>query len=195
MANAEYIPEPHRYTYGDYVQWSDEERWELIDGIPYCLAAPSVPHQRILGELFRQLANQLEGHRCQALLAPVDVRLPERPGVADKDIDTTVQPDIMVVCDPAKMDEKGVRGAPDFLIEIFSPSTARRDREDKAQLYERHRVREYWMADPETRSVEVLLLGADEKWQAPRRFSAGEKVALTVLPSLTIDLGTVFPRT
>jgi Uma2 family endonuclease len=102
-----------RYSYGDYAQWSGPERWELIDGVPHLMSpAPSRAHQEVVGRAYAQLLRQLEGHRCCAFVAPLDVRLPETDEV-DEDIRNVVQPDVVVVCDQKKLDSKGVRGAPD----------------------------------------------------------------------------------
>lgn len=124
---AQIAPDEKRYTYGDYLTWPDEERWELIEGVPYDMTpAPSTNHQRILGELFRQISTFLLDRDCEVFIAPFDVRLPEGDE-ADEQIITVVQPDIAVICDPAKIDRRGCRKAPDFIIEILSPSTAAKD--------------------------------------------------------------------
>ncbi|MBI4778088.1 Uma2 family endonuclease [Candidatus Desantisbacteria bacterium] len=136
-----------RFTYGDYLKWPDEERWELIDGVAYDMSpAPSRRHQEVVGELFRQFATYLLGKSCKVYVAPFDVRLPECDE-ADEDIITVVQPDIIVVCDRDKLDDKGGRGAPDIVIEILSPWTAKKDLRTKYNLYERHRVRVDMFAD------------------------------------------------
>ena len=136
------------YTYADYQQWPEGERWELIDGEAYAMSpAPTRTHQAVVVELVRQIANFLEGKPCQVFVAPFDVRLPER-NEADDQIETVVQPDIVVVCDESKLDEKGCRGAPDWIIEVLSPSTASKDHVRKKSLYERHGVREYWLVHP-----------------------------------------------
>lgn len=106
------LRDPHRHTYGEYRGWPEDQRYELIDGIAYAMApAPSRQHQRLVGELFRAVADALEGKGCEVNVAPFDVRLPVGHE-ADDDIDTLVQPDISVVCDLSKLDDKGCRGAP-----------------------------------------------------------------------------------
>ena len=115
------------YTYGDYLSWPDEERWELIDGIPHSMSpAPSRVHQEISMELARQIANHLIGKNCRVYAAPFDVRLP-KGGEKDEQIETVVQPDLVVVCDESKLDERGCKGPPDLIIEILSPHTAAKD--------------------------------------------------------------------
>ena len=102
-----------KYTYGDYSCWPDSERWELIHGIAYCMSpAPLRIHQKISIELCRQFSNYLVNKPCEVFDAPFDVRLP-KADESDEDIETVVQPDILVVCDESKLDERGCRGAPE----------------------------------------------------------------------------------
>jgi Uma2 family endonuclease len=118
------LPEPdHRqYTYADYLTWPDDVRYELIDGVAYLMSpAPTLDHQDVVGEVYRQLANALEGQPCRVYVSPVDVRVP-RADEDDADIDTVVQPDVLVICDRAKTDRRGVRGGPDFVVEVLSPT-------------------------------------------------------------------------
>ena len=105
-----------RHTYGDYLAWPEDVRYELIDGIAYALDSPPLRlHQEVLGEIARQVCNALQLKPCRPYIAPFDVRLP-RADEADRDIDTVVQPDLVVVCDRAKLDERGCRGAPDWVV-------------------------------------------------------------------------------
>ncbi len=144
-----------RFTYREYLQWPEGERWELVDGVAHAMGpAPVRRHQVVVGELFRQIANALKGRECQAFVAPFDVRLP-KADEADEEIDTVVQPDIVVVCDRNKLDERGCRGAPDWVIEVISPATASRDQILKRDLYQRVGVKEYWIVQPEEKRVTV----------------------------------------
>ena len=137
----------HRYTYGDYLTWDDAQRYELIDGSIYVMSpAPGRRHQEVAGEFHRQLANYLLEKECAVYIAPFDVRLPEREK-RDEDIATVVQPDLVIVCDDNKLDERGCKGAPDLVIEIISPGSAGRDRKTKRELYQKHGVLEYWIVD------------------------------------------------
>ena len=116
-----------RYTYADYLSWPDGERWEIIAGEPYSMSpAPSRQHQQILGALFAKFYYYLEDKACRVYPAPFDVRLFQENDKHDE-IDTVVQPDIVVVCDDKKLDDKGCQGAPDLIIEIISQSTAKKD--------------------------------------------------------------------
>ncbi len=147
-----------KVTYADYCQWPDDERWELIDGVAYAMAAPSRKHQEFVVELSRQIGNFLVGNPCRVYVAPFDVRLPES-GEVDDLVGTVVQPDVLVVCDSDKLDDKGCRGAPDWVIEVLSPSTALHDMDAKRWLYERHGVKEYWVIHPVDRWVMIYVLG------------------------------------
>lgn len=177
-----------RHTYGDYRQWPEDLRYELIDGIAYAMApapAPSLLHQDVLGELFRQVANVLRTGPCRPFIAPFDVRLP-RAGEADDQIETVVQPDLSVVCDPSRLDERGCRGAPHWVVEVLSPATAGHDLILKRDLYERAGVQEYWLVHPVDRVVTAyrLVEGAFGKPEV-RELSGRQSVG--AVPGLEID--------
>ncbi len=177
-----------KYTYRDYLSWPEDERWELLEGVPAAMTpAPSTAHQVIVGELFRQLANFLAERDCQVFVAPFDIRLPEADE-DDAEVTTVVQPDISVFCDPAKIDARGARGAPDFIIEVISPATAVRDQIQKVALYEKHRVREYWLVHPTDRLVTIRHLGADGRYGPPALYEATGRLPVQVLPGLELDL-------
>src|SRR5512135_1548576 len=150
------------HTYGDYLAWPEDVRYELIDGFAYLMApAPDLAHQDIAGEIYFQVRRALEGKPCRAFIAPVDVRLP-KSGEADDAVDTVVQPDVLVVCDEAKLDRRGVRGAPDWVVEVISPASASHDQVIKRRLYERYGVREYWLVHPADRVVTIYRLFGKE---------------------------------
>lgn len=173
------------HTYADYLTWPEDTRYELIDGAAYLMApAPTLDHQEIAGEIFRQLANALHDKPCRAFIAPVDVRLP-KAGEADDLVDTVVQPDVLVVCDPAKLDRRGVRGAPDFVVEVLSPATAGHDHVLKRQVYERAGVREYWLVHPADRIVTIYRLSDGEYGKPDVRELAGE-TPIAALPDVAI---------
>lgn len=173
-------PQTPRYTYGDYRQWQGDERFELIDGEAVLMSpAPRIRHQRVLGTLYRQIADFLDVSPCEVLLAPVDVRLP-KAGEPDDEVTTVVQPDLVVVCDSTRIDDLGVRGAPDLVVEILSPATTGRDEILKRDLYERSGVREYWLIDPETWTLRIYRL-------EDRRFLASLDLTSRVLPGFRFD--------
>lgn len=187
-------PEKKKFTYGDYLTWPEDERWELIDGEAFAMTpAPSVLHQRVVREILTQINPLLRHGPCEIFAAPFDVRLPEA-GEADKEIVTVVQPDLAIICDPAKLDDQGCRGAPDMIIEIISPSTAARDQIYKVALYEKHGVREYWLVHPTDRLVTIRRLEASGRYGLPQIHEAKGRLPVATLPGLEIDLDEVFRR-
>ncbi len=185
------IKREERFTYKDYLTWPDEERWELIEGVAYDMSpAPSRRHQDILRELSMQISNYLVGKPCQIYFAPFDVRLPENDE-PDDEIETVVQPDIVVFCDRNKLDDRGARGAPDIVIEILSPYTAKKDFVTKRSLYERHKVLQYWIVDPQTEEVVIFKL-KDNKYGEPEEYKKEDKVKMDIFEDLEIDLEKIF---
>ena len=138
------------FTYKEYSSWGDEHRFELIDGMPCMLAAPSEWHQFVVGQIFKQLDDWLEDKACRAYMAPFDVRLFPPKDDDDGSDKTVLQPDVLVVCDPRKLaDGKACKGAPDFVVEVASKGTKGKDFGDKKSLYEKAGVGEYWVVDAE----------------------------------------------
>lgn len=178
--------EQEYHTYADYRQWPEAVRYELIDGFAYAMGpAPARRHQEVAGEIFRQIADALEGSPCRPYMALFDVRLPQADE-SDDCVDTVVQPDISVICDKAKLDERGCRGAPDWVIEVLSPATAGHDQIVKRALYERVGVREYWLVHPVDRIVSIYLLvnGAYGKPEVQELIGT---TTTTILPQVVID--------
>jgi Uma2 family endonuclease len=174
------------FTYADYRQWPDDERWELIDGHAYAMApAPTISHQTLLGKLFRQIDAALDGAPCRALVAPLDVLLPALDE-ADERTTTVVQPDILVVCDPEKITERNVRGAPDWIIEVLSPATARYDHITKRALYERAGVREYWLVHPVDRVITLYTL-KNGVYGGPEIVDMAGQRSPAIFPDMVID--------
>lgn len=188
------------FTYRDYLSWPDGERWELINGVAYNMSpAPVRRHQGILSELSVEFGAHFRGRPCNVYVAPFDVLLPEgTASSADEEVDTVVQPDLVVICDPAKLTKQGCTGAPDLVLEILSPATAFKDMEDKLQVYERHGVREYWIINPANDTLLVYAITPAPKtppvYQKPVLYTAGDTVAPRIFPDLAIDLGRVFDR-
>ena len=176
-----------RYTYADYYSWDDSDgsRWELIEGIPHAMSSPTITHQRVLGAFYRLMTDFLAGKPCEAILSPYDVRLN-----AEGADDIVVQPDLLVVCDRSKIDAQCCIGAPDLIIEILSPSTAGHDRVVKFRLYLQAGVREYWMVDPETKSVEICIL--QDGQYTLSAYDSNMTAAVRVLPGMEIRLEDVF---
>ena len=180
-----------KYTLADCLGWEEGTRGEIIDGEAVMMAPPSTAHQLISMELARQLANFLEGRKCRVLPAPFAVRLFERAGDKPEDVQTVVEPDLSVVCDSAKLDKYGCRGAPDLVVEVLSPSTQRHDRLVKLDLYQRAGVREYWIVSPEEQTVQVLLLRGG--LLLPHELYGPEDIAkVNVLEGCFVELSKVF---
>jgi len=174
------------YTYSDYLHWPEDVRYELIDGVAYLMApAPVLAHQEVAGEIYRQLSNALQGKPCRPFIAPVDVRLP-RAGESDEWVDTVVQPDVLVVCDPGKLDRRGVRGAPDLVVEVLSPGTASHDHVLKRRVYERAGVAEYWLVHPGDRLLTVYRLERGEYGKPDVQALVGE-TPVGVLPGVSLQ--------
>jgi Uma2 family endonuclease len=146
------------HTYADYLGWPDDVRYELVEGVAYLMApAPTRRHQEVVGEVFRQVSTALLGRRCRAYVSPFDVRLPRR-GEDDALVDTVLQPDVAVFCDLAKLDDRGARGAPDWVVEVLSPATAAHDQTVKLRAYERAGVPELWLLHPADHTVAIYRL-------------------------------------
>ncbi|MEN6351007.1 MAG: Uma2 family endonuclease [Syntrophomonas sp.] len=180
------------FTYGDYLKWPDEERWEIINGLPYLMSpAPSPEHQRISMEIGRQLANYLRGKSCEVFPAPFDVCLPQRDE-KEEEVTNVVQPDLAVICDRSKIDQRGCKGAPDMIIEILSYSTAKKDLNEKFNLYERSGVKEYWAVFTGEKAVQVYQLNEERRYEKTGTYQSTDRVSPGILPELEIDLQLVF---
>jgi Uma2 family endonuclease len=176
-----------RHTYGDYLEWSRDYGDEIIDGVAYVREPPSPSriHQELVVELSYQLRCALEGTSCRVYVAPLDVRLP-RSDESDDKIETVVQPDVLIVCDRGKTDERGVRGAPDWLAEVLSPSTAGYDQGVKIPLYERAGVPEVWLIHPTDRTLAIYRL-EDGRYGRPIYQELKGQTLLSAVPSVSID--------
>ncbi len=186
---------PYReFNYADYLSWDDGKRWELIAGTAYDMTpAPGRRHQWAVLALGSALFRFLEGKRCQVYVAPFDVRLPE-PDETDETASNVVQPDIVVVCDRKKLDDRGCRGAPDLVIEVLSPHATGRDLEIKLRLYERHQVREYWIVDPWQKLVTLHRLGTDGKYRPTEARNIEAILDTDVLPGFSVPVATVLAQ-
>jgi Uma2 family endonuclease len=181
------------YRYRDYRTWPDDERWELIDGVAYDMSpAPSTAHQAVSTELVHAIRTFLGRSGCRVFAAPFDVLLPETPGQVEDDVTNVVQPDLVVVCDPAKLRTFGCVGVPEWVIEILSPWTSRRDLAEKHALYERHGVKEYWVIDPGNRYVHAYLLGDNGRYPKPVLHVGAAIVKSTVCPGFEMNLEELF---
>lgn len=181
------------HTYADYFSWDDEKRYELIDGVAYVKEppAPNRFHQELVGELYHQVKLALEEQRWRAYVAPFDVRLP-KAGEADDLIDTVVQPDVLIVSGLSKLDDRGMRGAPDWIAEVLSPTTSRHDRFVKIPVYERVGVPEVWLIHPIERTLTVYCL-ENGRYGRPVVFGLKGRTTIGALPNVCIDWDRILP--
>jgi Uma2 family endonuclease len=179
-------------TYADYCTWPEDERWELIDGEAWDMSpAPSRRHQDVALELGVQVKAALRGRPCSVYLAPFDVRLP-RGEETDERIDTVVQPDLSVFCDRSRLDERGARGAPDWIVEVLSSSTAIKDQTVKRDLYGRHGVAEYWIVHPLDRVLTLYRRAGPDRGFGPAQILAAAGVVTAESVGVAIDWDLVF---
>jgi Uma2 family endonuclease len=177
----------HHHTYADYLSWSETQRAELVNGTAYIREppAPSRLHQEVVREMLFQLRSALDGKSWSIQVAPFDVRLP-RSNEPDAEIDTVVQPDVLIVRDRTKFDERGMRGAPDWVAEILSPSTASHNQTVKLPVYERAGIREVWFVDPRNRTLMIYRFeGA--RYGRPTILELKGQTSLTAIPDLRVD--------
>ena len=173
-----------KFTYKDYLKWPDDERWELINGVPYNMTpAPSTNHQIIAGNFFTLLNVNLKSKVCTPFMPPTDVVLSEHD---------VVQPDVLVVCDKSKITVKNIQGAPNLVIEVLSPSTSLKDKREKKALYEKYGVKEYIIIDALERYVERFYLKEDITYGVSDIFGSEERMTLLSLEEMEIPLSEIF---
>lgn len=189
--------DPHGiYTYADYLTWQFEQTVELIKGRLMRMSAPSRKHQDVSWQLSAILHAAFKGVPCKAYAAPFDVRLLDKSKSlkANKDVLTVVQPDLCVICDRGKLDEKGCIGAPDLIIEILSASNSKKEMRTKKALYEENEVKEYWIIDPTHETLLQYSLQEDGTYAPPQIFVNDETVQSTIFETLKVDLSEVFEK-
>ena len=192
ITSIEQLSPDKTYTYADYLTWQFDTMVELIRGkIVKMSPAPSDRHQVLSGNLHFEIAKFLKKQPCKVFSAPYDVRLTRN--LNDQEITTVVQPDICIICDPSKRDERGCNGAPDLIIEILSPVTAKKDVRDKFELYEEAGVLEYWIVDPLENLLDVFIL-KNYKYQLVKKYVCDDLVPVNILPELVIDLAEIFEQ-
>jgi len=181
--------EARKFTYADYREWELKpgERFELIHGEPYAMAAPNFTHQRIVAMLTSEFYTFLKSKPCRVIPAPYDVRLFYEE---DENDDTVVQPDLVVVCDPKKIGEEGYHGAPDLVVEILSPSNTDMEMSRKFKLYHEAGVREYWIVDPKNKGITIHLFREDTI--ISHTYGNVGAAPVSILPGLQITLDDVF---
>lgn len=168
------------YTLDDIYALPDGERAELIEGQIYYMSAPGRTHQRLVGDVAYQIESYIRHNNgtCEMDIAPFAVFL--------NDDDTSyVEPDILVVCDLSKLDDKGCHGAPDWIIEVVSPGSRQMDYYRKLFLYRMAGVREYWVVDPDRKITTVYNFECDTM----EEYSFGEQVSVGIYEELFIKTG------
>ncbi len=181
------------YTYADYLTWKFEEFVELIRGrVMRKMAAPAPLHQTYALNLATEVRLFLKGKPCRAFIAPFDVRLKTGIGSGDAQVTTVVQPDICVVCDLAKIDERGCLGAPDWIVEILSPGNVGHDTRTKYALYEENGVREYWIVYPGEQTVLAHVLDAHGRYQLVAEYAEAGPMPVAAVPGLVVEWADVF---
>lgn len=176
---------PHRFSWLEYKDWPEDERWQIIDGQAYGMtAAPNIRHQKVTGNFYRIIANKLAGKPCTPFIAPTDVVFDDY---------NIVQPDLLVVCDPSKITEANIQGVPDLVIEVLSPSNSFMDKKLKLELYERFGVPEYLLVDPAGDLVERYCL-MEGKYGRAEIFPWYGELSLVSLPGIGVNLWEVFER-
>jgi Uma2 family endonuclease len=180
------------YTYGDYLKFEFDYMVELIRGKIFIMSpAPSAMHQLLCGNIFGIFYNYFKGKSCQVWLAPFDVVLPVQNRNKKGDSHTVVQPDLCVICDREKIDDQGCFGSPDWVLEIISPHTKKKDVQLKYDVYEEAGVREYWVAFPIEKLVEIFVLDAG-KYRRVGMYTPEDVVHSQIFPELKVDLEAVF---
>ncbi len=187
-----------KYTYADYMTWMFEDRVELFKGwVKKMSPAPNMSHQRISMNLAGAIWNFIEYKTCNIFTAPFDVRLVGKSNVKNtrpaSSIYTVVQPDISVICDQSKLDEKGCLGAPDWIIEIVSPGNTKREIDDKFEIYQENGVREYWIIQPTDETLTVFEL-KEQRFQFIKIYNNVDEAPVGIFPGFTIDLKGVFKK-
>ena len=176
-----------KYTYEDLENINDDNRYEIIDGELYLMSSPVSKHQLILGNMFIQFSAFFNDKKCRPFTAPLDVRL-DNKGKKSKNV---IQPDIMVVCDNNKINDK-IDGAPDLIVEILSKYNKKHDKFDKYHLYQKYGVREYWIIDIEEGLAYVYILSKDNIYTLPRIYNIKETIKSSIFKGLEISLEETF---
>ena len=180
------------YTYADYLLWQFEERVELLRGKIRPMAAPNRRHQGISGKMQYALTAALLKSPCKVYAAPFDVRLTRFSKAKNKDVATVVQPDLCVICDPSKLDDRGCNGAPDLIVEILSPGNSRTEMKDKFELYQEAQVAEYWVVSPIEKTIQVWKLNEQGIYIGLQPKVEGDIATTPIIPNLEVDVTEVF---
>ena len=189
ITNIDQLDLSKTYTYSDYLLWQFSERVELIKGFILKMSpTPSMKHQKVSMNITVEISSYLKKSSCNLFAAPFDVRLPIKSAKKDT---TVVQPDLCVICDESKLDERGCNGVPDLMIEIISPNNSKHDVDTKFKLYEEAGVLEYWIVEPYDKIV-LIYTRVNEKFIGLKPFSLREKIDSPLFPEMKIELDDIF---
>ncbi len=178
--------ENKKYTYADLEKMDDDKRYEIIDGKLYLMSSPVITHQIIAGEFYGQLRDFLKGKKCTAFIAPLDVTFSESK--KSDEIFNVVQPDVFVVCNQVNIDKNKISVAPDFVIEVLSPSNSGHDMLTKMMLYQRYKIREYWIIDPRAETVLPYILNERGVFEISEKlYHLDDEIPVKVLPGCTLS--------
>lgn len=176
------------YTYADYLLWKLKERVELFKGKVFKMSpAPSRLHQEISFKLTLNLGNHFANQKCKIYTAPFDVRFPDEQGI----VKTVVQPDLCIICDEKKLDDKGAVGAPDLVVEILSAGNSKREMKLKYELYQSEGVKEYWVVRPYEENIQIFVLKDGRYYGLPAVFE-GEEIQSQIFPTLRFSTKDLF---
>ncbi len=181
------------YSYADFLLWQFQERVELIKGKIFEMnPAPSRKHQMVSRVLNRYLDRYFEYNPCGLYYAPFDVRLINfKKSTDDKKVFTVVQPDLCVVCDESKLDDRGCIGSPDLVIEILSSGNSKKEMGIKFNLYQENKIKEYWIADPTEQAIFVYTL-KDETYIGLKPCIEDKKITSPLFPALDFEIKKIF---
>ncbi len=182
------------YTYADYLRWKIDEKIEILKGKIFKMSpAPARIHQDASRELGNILYTYFKKKECKVYVAPFDVRLvsPSKNSPKDEDITTVFQPDLCVICDKSKLDDRGCLGAPDLIVEIVSPGNSKKELKNKFEIYEEYKVREYWIVDYVSKTILLYVLEKD-KFIGLKPFTEDEEFKSVIFPELSFDVSEIF---
>ena len=179
------------YSYTDYMTWQFQERVELIMGKIFPMSAPNTPHQSLAIDLAADFKNYFKGKNCFVFIATFDVRLPV--GKKGNVYKTVVQPDLGIVCDLLKLEKSGIKGAPDLVVEILSPSNRQIEMHEKFEAYQASLVREYWIIHPEEEWMLQYVLGKNMKFELHKKHENLSRITSVIFPDLVVEVSAYKP--
>lgn len=180
------------YTYADYLKWQFEERLELFRGKVFKMSGPNTKHQVVSGNLFYIMRSYLPDSPCKVFCAPFDIRLPVQNRKNDNEITTVVQPDICIVCDKEKIDQRGICGTPDLVVEILSPGDSKKEVRLKYELYEEAGVKEYWIINPVEENLVIYILNDEGKFAGGKMYAGGDTIKSFAVQGLQVHVNDIF---